>query len=300
MISLEIFMSIAVTNSYTKTAEIFSISQPAVTQNIKRLEKQLGTMLVSRNNRGVTLTDAGVEFLPFAETLVGTLGTAQTRMRNFSLGQYGRIRICAVPSTSRYVSDCLVNFRDNYANVQIDVDIFEGEDFMKALTRNDYDFYFAPSELVENPILFEHIDIGTDYLSLFVSRDGYDALKKDIDTNGWRALEKYPFISVAMDDYQLRAPTNSVLDFFDINPKFINYYNRSDSVLLSVSAGIGLSLLPHEFVFLYHRNDVVELPWENPNNELFYAFAWKKETLVGAKALFRDTALELFSGFSKE
>jgi DNA-binding transcriptional LysR family regulator len=297
-LALEIFISIASTNSYTKTAEVFNISQPAVTQNAKRLENQLGVKLVTRGNRGVTLTDAGKEFLPYAETLLETLNLAETRMRNLSLGQHGRIRIAAVPSMSRYVSECLINFRDNYANVQIDVDIFEGAEFMKALTRNDYDFYFAPSDLVENPVLYEHIDIGSDYLSLFVSKEDYDALKKDIDKNGWKALEKYPFISVDMDSHQLRAPTNRVLSFFDISPKFTNYYNRSDSVLLSVGAGIGLALLPHEFVGLYHRTDVVELPWENPNNELHYAFAWKTETLVGAKAIFRDTAIKMFSGLS--
>lgn len=298
-LALEIFISIATTNSYTKTAEVFNISQPAVTQNAKRLENQLGIKLVTRNNRGVTLTDAGKEFLPYAETLLETLSIAETRMRNLSLGQHGRIRIAAVPSMSRYVSECLVNFRDNYANVQIDVDIFEGAEFMKALTHNDYDFYFAPSDHVDNSVLFEHIDIGSDYLSLFVSKEDYDTLKKDIDTNGWKALEKYPFISVDMDSHQLRAPTNRILSSFDIKPKFTNYYNRSDSVLLSVGAGIGLALLPHEFVGLYHRTDVVELPWENSNNELYYAFAWKTETLVGAKVIFRDTALRLFSGFSK-
>ncbi len=185
--------------------------------------------------------------------------------------------------------------RENYANVQIDVDIFEGEEFMKVLTLNDYDFYFAPREFFENPVLFEHIDIGSDYLSLFVSKDNYDTLKEDIDTNGWKALEKYPFISVAMDYHQLRAPTNHILNYFNINPKFTNYYNRSDSVLLSVGAGIGLALLPHEFVYLYHRKDVVELPWKNSNNELHYAFAWKTETLVGAKEIFRDTVLNMFS-----
>lgn len=294
-VQLEIFNSIATTNNYTKTAEIFNISQPAVTQNIQRLENQLGIKLVTRNSRGIALTEAGQEFLPYTEKILETLNEAQTRMKNFARGQSGRIKIASVPSISRYISECLMDFSENYANVQIDVDIFEGEEFVKVLNRDIYDFFFAPAELVDNDVLFEHINIGSDYLSLFANKDNAQRIKRDIDENGWKVLEKYPFISVDMTNHQLRVPTNRVFQHLGINPKITNFYNRSDSVLLSVGSGIGIAMLPHEFVNLYHRSDIVEIPCEFSSNKLCYAFAWKTDVPVGAKALFKESVIKKYS-----
>ena len=56
---LNIFYNVALENSVSKAANKLHISQPAVSQNIKLLEEQLGISLFFRTNKGVKLTDKG-------------------------------------------------------------------------------------------------------------------------------------------------------------------------------------------------------------------------------------------------
>ena len=59
---LKVFMAVKSEQSFTKAARSLGISQPAVSQNIAELEKELGVALFSRSRGEVTLTPAGISF----------------------------------------------------------------------------------------------------------------------------------------------------------------------------------------------------------------------------------------------
>ncbi len=67
---LKVFVEVAREKSFTRAASALSISQPAVSQNIAELEKQLGTKLFERRRGEVLLTDAGQVFLSHAEKIL--------------------------------------------------------------------------------------------------------------------------------------------------------------------------------------------------------------------------------------
>lgn len=67
---LKVFVEVAREKSFTRAAAALSISQPAVSQNIAELEKQLGTKLFERRRGEVLLTDAGQVFLSHAERIL--------------------------------------------------------------------------------------------------------------------------------------------------------------------------------------------------------------------------------------
>lgn len=67
---LKVFVEVAREKSFTRAAAALSISQPAVSQNIAELEKQLGTKLFVRRRGEVLLTDAGQVFLSHAEKIL--------------------------------------------------------------------------------------------------------------------------------------------------------------------------------------------------------------------------------------
>ena len=67
---LKVFMAVAETGSFTKAAKSIGISQPAVSQNINALEKEIGTPLILRAKGEASLTSAGDVFL---EYYIGTM-----------------------------------------------------------------------------------------------------------------------------------------------------------------------------------------------------------------------------------
>ena len=62
---LECFIAVARKKSFSKAADSLFLSQPAITSNIKNLEKEFGMVLFDRNKK-ITLTKGGLEFFPYA------------------------------------------------------------------------------------------------------------------------------------------------------------------------------------------------------------------------------------------
>ncbi len=76
---LRYFTTVADELHFTRAAQRLYVSQPALSNQIKRLEAQLGVAVFARSSRGVTLTPAGTAFLPYAQLALSTLQTGIAR-----------------------------------------------------------------------------------------------------------------------------------------------------------------------------------------------------------------------------
>ena len=67
---LRAFIAIKETGSFTRAAERMHVSQSAISHQIRRLEQQAGTPLLTRTTRRLTLTEDGEDFLRYAECII--------------------------------------------------------------------------------------------------------------------------------------------------------------------------------------------------------------------------------------
>jgi DNA-binding transcriptional LysR family regulator len=111
---LAIFAAAAQAGGITRAAETLHTVQSNVTQRIRRLEAELGVPLFHRHSRGVTLTTAGTQLLPYAERIGRLLGEAKQAAANGPTAR-GRIVIGALesatavrlpPALAAYASEC--------------------------------------------------------------------------------------------------------------------------------------------------------------------------------------------------
>lgn len=117
---LEVFCAIAQHQSYVRAASALHLSQPAVSQQIKALEATLGVRLVARSGRGIALTPAGEEILPYAERLLKTLRETGPVVAEIHTLERGAVTVGASTSAGAYVvPQLLAGFHEQYPGVQL-------------------------------------------------------------------------------------------------------------------------------------------------------------------------------------
>lgn len=139
---IESFLTVADTLSFARAAELLSISQPAVTHQIKSLEAELGVTLFFRTTRRVTLTDEGRAFLPDAESIMHTMRRALDRFQggltagptpiNYTIG-------CRSFAHTVFLADALRQMAQRFPNLHPDILVVPHDHLHQLLENSDVD-----------------------------------------------------------------------------------------------------------------------------------------------------------------
>src|SRR5262245_57087037 len=100
---LTVFREVATRGSFSDAAAALSFTQPAVSQQIARLERELGTKLLARNARGVSLTPAGEVLLRHAEAMLQQLRQAEAEVQAVAGVERPQLRVGAFASAAASV-----------------------------------------------------------------------------------------------------------------------------------------------------------------------------------------------------
>jgi LysR family transcriptional regulator, transcription activator of glutamate synthase operon len=111
--------------SFTGAAEELAIAQPALSQQIAGLERELGVRLFERTNRRVRLTDAGAAFAARAERILSDLAAASEEMSAFAGGLRGRVTVGTYQSFAEYSLPKLLG-RFHAAHPGVEIALREG------------------------------------------------------------------------------------------------------------------------------------------------------------------------------
>jgi DNA-binding transcriptional LysR family regulator len=120
---LRYFVAVARRLHFTRAAEDLMIAQPAVSQSIRRLEKELAVTLFDRTSRGVALTQAGEVLLRGADRTLRELEIALAEVSSYAGMVSGRVRIGARQSMVVHLPELLAAF--SHAHPAVDVSIIE-------------------------------------------------------------------------------------------------------------------------------------------------------------------------------
>lgn len=292
LIQYELFASVAQTLNVSKTAQQFYITQPAVSHHIKSLENTLGVELVKRTKRGVYLTEAGEEFLPYVREILAINSRAETRMRSIADGMVSQIKLAVLSSSTRIVSKCLVKFSETNPDVQVDISLLDGEAMVNALKDNEFDIYFALNKMSPVDANYEELILNDETLSLYVNKSLADKMGDTID---WNELNNHPLISVPRTDMSLFGKINRICRNHDYTPRITNTYNRAEATILSVSAGLGVAILPSAIGDLYNWSDVIAYQIDDPDAKSPISCIWDPGKITTADRHFLDTVRDVIS-----
>ena len=116
------FFVVAKHKHMTKASEELHISQPAISQSIKKLEEQLGGTLFLRSNKGMELTEEGKMFYEYVKRAIELINNAENEFTSFKDLNKGEIKIgCSTTLTKLVLLDALKKFHSDYPNINIDI-----------------------------------------------------------------------------------------------------------------------------------------------------------------------------------
>ncbi len=119
---LRVFLAAAETGSISRAAARLRVAQPSVSQQIHRLERELGTPLFDRLSRGVALTDAGRALLPRARAILDAVREARDALDADVERGVGRFAVGAIPTMAPYLlPPVLAALRDEFPAAHLTV-----------------------------------------------------------------------------------------------------------------------------------------------------------------------------------
>nr|PZN22009.1 MAG: LysR family transcriptional regulator [Chloroflexota bacterium] len=114
------FERVAREGSFSRAAWELGVSQPTISARIQLLEAAVGGQLFTRRGRGVTLTDLGASFLPYARRALEVLDAGLEAAREAQAGQRGRVTIGVLESLSgSFLGPALAQFHAAHPEVEV-------------------------------------------------------------------------------------------------------------------------------------------------------------------------------------
>lgn len=288
---LNCFISVAQTLNFTQAARRNGITQPAISHQINELEKQLSCKLFLRSRKVVELTGAGREFLPYAVEMVDLAEKAAFQVRQAEAGASGHLSISALTTSSAVLSRCLSAFSKQYPDIFVDISFTSGRTQVLAMAQDKHDLHFAVREMVPQGETFEYLETHQDQLCLAVPKDHPLAGGK-LD---FSKLTGERFIAVSESDGPaLYRKIMDVCRSRGYEPDIIGQYDRAEAVLLSVGAGLGISVIPEAISRVFYSENVSFLPIDGTDAERTYVVARHRHSTNPAVRLFWELIQPMF------
>lgn len=288
---LTYFVAVANYRNFSRAAEAFYLSQPAISHQIKMLERELGTELFVRNAKKVTLTESGALFLEDAKAILAAMERAKQKLR--MAGQQPamlRIGYLAAP-THFFLPDIVHDFHTVYPSIKIQLIRQDAYQLSESVIRRDADIYFSIlSDLQKQPSLITE-KIQSDSFCL-VTRKDHPALRQD--PPDFAQLAREPFL--VFYPAHARFLNRQILDLcarLNFHPQITESYDLYENLLRAVEAGIGISILPYRSRNYMPSENLAFTPLDDSRKNLDIAIAWERDGTNPAVPLF----LEQFHGF---
>ena len=135
---LSVLREVALRGSFSAAADALAYTQPAVSQQIARLEKQVGVKLIEREPRGIRLTPAGEVLVRHTERILAQLAAADEELQEVATQARGRLRIGSFATAAgTIVPRAVAAFRRLRPAIEVDISLLDPHESIPALRRGD-------------------------------------------------------------------------------------------------------------------------------------------------------------------
>lgn len=259
---LKTFCTLADVGHFTQTAEILFMTQSGVSQHIKKLETQLDTLLLIREGKSFSLTDAGIKLREQGQNLLKTSDDIEKSIKQDD-PLIGTVKIATPGSVGLKLYPYLLDIQQRYPSLV-------------------FDYIFAPNKSIEQDLIERKIDLG---IVTELSRNPQLLHKKiameplvlvtssNIKNISWQELISTGFISHPDSEHHAQQLLSKNFPEFEHTNQFEHkgFSNQISLILEPVSRSLGFTVLPLHAVNAFSKQNSIKIHYLNtPVNETLY------------------------------
>ena len=157
---LKVLREVALRGSFSAAAEALSYSQPAVSQQIARLEAQTGVKLLERQPKGIRLTPAGEALVRHTETILAQLAHAQAELTEIASDARGKLRLASFATAAGTIVPRAVSaFKHLRPGVHVELSLMDPPQSVPALRRGEFDIVITEEGGFESDIPLDGLGV---------------------------------------------------------------------------------------------------------------------------------------------
>ena len=240
---LRYFVAVADEGSFSRAAAKVRVAQPSLSQQIQKLETEVGQPLFDRLPRSVVLTEAGVCFVDYARQILSSINDARRCVEELKGTVAGRLAIGAIPTIAPFILPKLIRqFQKSYPQVKLEIveDVTDG--VAHRVEKGELDAAIA-STCDQAPSLKVH-RLGKEPLLALVPKGHSLASKTQVK---WEDLKTDRFL-VLHDMHCLSRQVNELLAARRLRPELALAGSQLGTIANLVAAGIGISIVPEMMI----------------------------------------------------
>lgn len=236
---LRSFVAVAEAGNFTRASEQMNITQPALSQQIINLEKNIGHKLFHRLGRRAVLTEPGQVFLESARRILLETDNATKKLRDHP-GLDRRITVGAIPTLAQYILPALIaQARIEHPNLQIHTREDFRADLVQGVIDGELDLAITSTPIRETSSLAVE-SLIRESLLLVVGKQHRLAKKKSVRATD---IVNESFVVLGTSS-SLAAQVRSFFGDHQFEPRIHHRCAQVATLKALVSLGVGISILP--------------------------------------------------------
>jgi DNA-binding transcriptional LysR family regulator len=284
---LRTFLQVSRLKSFSRAAEKLGVTQPAISAQIRSLEKETGARLFHRDGGKVTFTAAGRLFEPFAEHCLQCQSHIFVAVNELYRSARGEVSVSASEATSLYVlPPVFAQYKKHYTRVNLNIVRAEHLRSLEAVMNRDVDFAVVSMPVKDTRLVVQVIH--RDDIVLAVAPTHPLAVRTSV-----KADEMLQFPLLLLKQGRQRSLINNYFDSFDAHPRIAMELDSSELLKRLISAELGMGFLPRANVLDDVHGGllkIVKVEGMRLHRELALIFR-KDRTLTHAAQAFLDIAM---------
>ncbi|MGR3188536.1 LysR family transcriptional regulator [Bacillus subtilis] len=286
---LEYFQTLARMQHVTKAAKSLSITQPALSRSIARLENHLGVPLFDRQGRSISLNQYGHIFLRRVQAMMKEYTEGKEEIQALLKPDQGIVSLGFLHTLgTTLVPDLIGSFQQEYSNISFQLKQNHSYWLLERLKSGDLDLCLLASIKPEDPI--QWIKLWSEELFVFVPNDHPLASRESITLNEI-AGERFILLKKG---YALRMTVDELFEKANIQPNIMFEGEEAATAAGFVAAGLGISILPDLKGLDQSKITKIRVSW--PECQRVIGIAWIKGRFLSPVAeTFKQYVISHFS-----